>query len=232
MEETNPPEPCESGTPIKTPAPANLIENPAQPPQFVGVSSLAEAKSVLRETARARLKSISPERRALESSQLRDRLNASDIWHAAKSVLFFAPLAGEPDLWLLLEEALTTGKAVALPRFEAATQSYVPCRIRNLQADLQIGKFGIREPAAHCPIMPLNQLDLTLVPGVAFDLSGRRLGRGKGFYDRLLHSVRGATCGLAFYEQIVDAIPVEPHDIRLNYILTPSRWQQASPARY
>ena len=72
--------------------------------------------------------------------------------------------------------------------------------------------------------MPLNRLDFVLVPGIAFDLQGRRLGRGKGYYDRLLAEVRGKTCGVAFDEQIVDEIPVEPHDIHVNCILTPTRW--------
>ena len=66
--------------------------------------------------------------------------------------------------------------------------------------------------------------DLILVPGVAFDLHGRRLGRGKGFYDQLLAAVRGTTCGVAFEQQMVREVPVEPHDIHLNSILTPTRW--------
>jgi 5-formyltetrahydrofolate cyclo-ligase len=71
---------------------------------------------------------------------------------------------------------------------------------------------------------PLNRLDFILVPGVAFDLHGRRLGRGRGFYDQLLANVRGRTCGVAFDEQIVRDVPIEPHDVSLNCILTPTRW--------
>jgi 5-formyltetrahydrofolate cyclo-ligase len=65
---------------------------------------------------------------------------------------------------------------------------------------------------------------LILVPGVAFDLHGGRLGRGKGYYDRLLKELRGTTCGVAFDQQVVEAIPVEPHDVRLDHVLTPTRW--------
>jgi 5-formyltetrahydrofolate cyclo-ligase len=68
---------------------------------------------------------------------------------------------------------------------------------------------------------------LALVPGVAFDVRGGRLGRGRGFYDRLLAGVSGAKCGVAFDEQIVDAVPAGPLDIRLNCILTPTRWIEA-----
>ena len=190
------------------------------------------AKSILREQIRARLKSISPERRAAGSAQLCARLAAEKVFADAKTILFFAPLAGEPDIWPLLPEKLAAGKTVALPRFDAAKESYVAAVVKNPATDLLAGKFGVREPAAACPVVALNQLDFILVPGVAFNLNGRRLGRGKGFYDRLLHSVSGATCGVAFDEQIVDAIPVEPHDICLTHILTPTRWQQASPARF
>ena len=211
---------------------SNLIENPAHPSQLVGVTSTAEAKSILREQVRARLKSISPEQRTIASAQLRARLAAERFFADATSILFFAPLPDEPDVWPLLEKTLAAGKTVALPRFDSTTQSYIAVRVQNLTSDIVTGQFGIREPAAACALLPLNQLDLLLVPGVAFDLNGGRLGRGKGFYDRLLASVRGATCGVAYDEQIVAAVPVEPHDIRLNYILTPTRWHTARPTRF
>ena len=185
---------------------------------------LTNAKSVLREQIRARLKTISATERAVATMQLCGRLKASEILRAAKSVLLFAPLPDEPDLWPLLAEALHAGKLVALPCFDPATKKYFAAQIRNLTKDLVSGQFGIREPNNSCPVIPLNRLDLILVPGIAFDLHGRRLGRGKGFYDQLLADVRGKTCGVAFDEQIVAEIPMEPHDIPLNCILTPTRW--------
>ena len=92
-------------------------------------------------------------------------------------------------------------------------------------ADLSPGRFNVLEPKAGCPSVPLNQLDLVFVPGVAFDFNGRRLGRGKGFYDRLLAEVRGYKCGVAFEVQVIAAVPEEPHDVRVDSILTPARWQ-------
>lgn len=183
-----------------------------------------ESKTELRAKIGARLKSISPEQRAAASAQLCSRLKASDIWHAAKSVLLFAPLPDEPDTWPLLTEAIAAGKTVALPAFVPGTNSYTARQIIDPLRDLIVGQFGIREPVAACPEVPLNRLDLVLVPGLAFDACGARLGRGKGFYDRLLAHVRGTKCGVAFEEQIVDAVPVGPLDIRLNCILTPTRW--------
>jgi len=185
--------------------------------------SLAKAKSALRDSIRARLNTISPEKRAAESVQLCALFKATRHWQTANAVLFFAPLPDEPDLWPLLTTALALGKTVALPRFDSVTKDYRAARILNPATDVTTGAFGIREPVGHCPELPLNRLDLVLVPGVAFDAQGWRLGRGKAFYDRLLTQVRGTTCGVAFDEQIVEAIPREPHDVRLTCILTPTR---------
>jgi len=139
----------------------------------------------------------------------------------------YAPLADELDVEPLWRDALTTGKTLALPRFYPETGSYLACRVLNPAEDLKPGQFGIPEPGVNCPPVALKRLDFILAPGVGFTLDGRRLGRGKGFYDRLLSSVRGSKCGIAFDEQIVDDIPAELHDIRLDYILTPTRWFRA-----
>lgn len=151
-------------------------------------------------------------------------------WLAAKSVMLFAPLPDEVDIWPLVEEALATGKIVALPRYARLGRNYTAAIVRDPRADLIPGHFGIREPHAGCAEISMNRLDLVLVPGVAFDPQGRRLGRGKGFYDRLLADVRGMKCGVAFDEQLVDEVPVGPQDVPLNCILTPTRWWVCSPA--
>ena len=184
----------------------------------------AELKSNVRQQVRKQLGSLSEARRAEDSGQARTLLAAQDSWKNAASVLFYAPVAGEVDIWPLLTHALSLGKTVALPRFESSSNCYVACAIQDPARDLQAGQFGIREPNEHCGTKLLNRLDLILVPGIAFDLTGRRLGRGKGFYDQLLAVVNGRTCGVAFEEQLVDEVPVEAHDIRLDFILTPKRW--------
>ncbi len=185
---------------------------------------IQNSKRVLRGQIREKLSAITEEQRASASAQARTLLASQPRWQAAQSVLFFAPLPGELDVWPLLSEALAANKAVALPRFVAETNSYVACAVRGSAQDLKTGQFGIREPADHCARISLNRLDLILVPGLAFDVQGRRLGRGKGFYDRLLTALRGTTCGVAFDEQIVRELPVEPPDVSVNCILTPTRW--------
>ena len=181
------------------------------------------SKSKLRDEIRAKLESLSPQKRKSDSEKLCAILKGQTFFQSAALVLFFAPLPIEADLWPLLEESFATGKIVALPRFNPAGQSYIACRIQNLQDEIISGQFSIREPRTNCVEIPSREIDLVLVPGIALDLQGRRLGRGKGFYDRLLAEIRGVKCGIAFDEQIVEKIPAEPHDIRMDFILTPTR---------
>ena len=129
----------------------------------------------------------------------------------------------EPDVWLALAEALPEGKIVALPRLDKVNQRYAPRRVQNLRTEITAGHFGIREPAANCLEMPLADFELVLVPGVAFDLHGHRLGRGKGYYDRWLAGYAGTKIGVAFDEQIVEMVSAGKQDVRMNFILTPTR---------
>ena len=186
--------------------------------------SLDETKASLRRNLRAKMQDLSLAVRLAALASLGERLRQQRVWRDAKSVLLFAPLPDEPDVWPLLNEAIAAGRTVALPAFVPGTSLYTARQIIEPSRDLVQGKFGIREPGPTCPEVPLNRLDLALVPGIAFDVSGGRLGRGKGFYDRLLPAVNGLKCGVAFDEQIVDVVPVGPMDVRLNCIVTPTRW--------
>ena len=185
--------------------------------------NIQKAKAALRKQIRGALEKIFPAARATLSAQICNRLKEQAVWKNAGSVLFFAPRPDELDLWPLLEDALAGGKIAALPRFNPAGKNYVACRVQNLRSEIAPGEFGIREPAARCAGIPLDRLDLILVPGVAFDWHGHRLGRGKGFYDRLLADVRGVKCGIAFDEQMVNDVPVGPSDVRMNFMMTPTR---------
>ncbi len=186
-------------------------------------SEIPGAKEALRTRVRSELKKMTPADRAGASSKLRALLEAQPLWKQARSILFFAPLPEEVDVWPLFSDALAAGKVVALPRFDAETKTYIACGVRDIAADLASGRFGIREPVESCaPIK--GPLDLILVPGVAFDLKGGRVGRGAGYYDRLLAAFAGPRCGVAFDEQIAEEIPCEDHDLAINYIVTPTRW--------
>jgi 5-formyltetrahydrofolate cyclo-ligase len=183
--------------------------------------NIEEAKAALRRKIRVRLDKISAAGREASSLKLCAILREQSFFQNAATILFFAPLPDEPDLWPLLQEALAAGKIVALPQFNAATQNYCVRRVENLQEEIVTGQFGVREPKSSCAEIAPDKIDLALVPGVAFDLRGNRLGRGKGFYDRLLTDVRGLKCGVAFDEQ-VDEVPAGRSDVPVDFILTPS----------
>jgi 5-formyltetrahydrofolate cyclo-ligase len=182
------------------------------------------AKAALRRETMARVRSLTAAQKEACSAALRERLRVQRVWTEGRRALFFAPLPIEPDVWPLLVEWLAAGKEAALPRFNRESGRYEICAIRSLEAEVAAGYYGIREPVPGCSLAGWKQLDLILVPGVAFDLLGRRLGRGKGYYDQLLQTVEGMACGVAFDEQIVASVPVTRHDRSMNCILTPARW--------
>jgi 5-formyltetrahydrofolate cyclo-ligase len=190
---------------------------------------LMSAKALLRDSVRQQVRALSPTERNSCSERLCERLRGLTVWQRATTVLLFAPLVDEPDITPLLEEALSSGRKVAMPRFDAGAQIYQAASLAG-RHELEPGRFGALEPIAGCPSISLKQLDFILVPGIAFDLVGRRLGRGKGFYDRLLAEVLGHKCGVAFDVQIVAELPEEPHDVRVDSILTPTRWHSCQRA--
>ena len=141
-------------------------------------------------------------------------------WNAAPSVLLFWPRADEPAIHGLCLEALKAGKVLALPAYDPETESYRARQLRSLaESELIHGRFGIAEPSPQCPIVPIEQIEFALVPGLAFDRAGARLGRGRGFYDRLLVGFRGFACGIGFRFQEYPEIPLEPHDRRMDHVL-------------
>jgi 5-formyltetrahydrofolate cyclo-ligase len=190
--------------------------------------TVPEQKRALREDQRRRFAATTPEERAVESQRLCRRLESLEVWGSARRILAFAARGDEPDLEPLLRAALSVGKIVALPRFRPATGNYEAAEVRDWERDLTRGEFDVREPSSAAEGVPLNQLDLVLVPGLAFDLLGARLGRGKGFYDRLLTGVSGHLCGVMFEWQWVGEVPLEPHDRLMNSILTPAHWRPAA----
>jgi 5-formyltetrahydrofolate cyclo-ligase len=178
-------------------------------------------KTELRSKISAALEKISPAVRTVESIDLCERLKAQ--MPSARMILFFAPLPDELDIWPVLELSLALGTTCALPFFDAEKKTYGAKEVKKLVTDIVIGKFGAREPAAGCAEIPLDKFDLVLVPGMAFDPHGNRLGRGRGFYDRLLQSVSGVKCGVCYDIQLLESIPTESHDAKVDFVLTPGK---------
>lgn len=186
-------------------------------------ADIRTAKQSTRAAVRAALQQLNPDDRNRLSRQLISQLEQWPLFRDARQVAFYAPLMDEPDLWPLASKSLSEGKTVCVPFYQPATATYAVCPVQDLVADVRIGRYGIREPFGECCARTVKNLDLILVPGIAFGLDGHRLGRGKGFYDRLLSGLCGVRCGIAFEQQILPEIPHEPHDMVLDWIVTPAR---------
>lgn len=133
----------------------------------------------------------------------------------ANTILLYWPLPGEVDLRNLISMG---AKRVALPVVigpELILREYSP-------EYMAIGAFNIHEPDSRAPIITPEEIDLAIIPGVAFDKKCNRLGRGKGFYDRLLPLLHCPKIGVAFDFQIYDNLPVDPWDIPMDFVVTES----------
>ncbi len=134
--------------------------------------------------------------------------------------MFFASFRSEVDTVPMIRQALQSGKRIILPKVK--NKALELFEIADFDADVVPGAWGIPEPQSGTPGR-LEDVDLMVVPGAAFDEQGNRIGYGAGYYDKLLPSFKGPTVALAFEEQIVRYIPVETHDIPVGKIVTEKR---------
>ena len=142
-------------------------------------------------------------------------LAAWEVWRRAERVSAFVAMGGEPDVL----DPWPQGKNVALPRVAGEGLSL---HLVESSDELRCGAFGILEPVEDA-VPAGDSFDLILVPGLAFDERGRRLGRGKGYYDRFLATATGLRVGVCHDFQIVDSVPREAHDLAMDFLVTPTR---------
>lgn len=168
------------------------------------------------------LGAMAPSARAESSEALRQILFAQPVWREAETIFGFAPLRAEPD-WL--GPALPATATFAFPRMEERTMTF------HQAADLSdwiAGPLGVRQPPVG---RRLEACDLILVPGIAFDRKGRRLGRGRGFYDRFLTGNPAFKLGVCFACQLVECVPCEAHDAVMDAVVTEEGWLFTPPDR-
>ena len=180
-------------------------------------------KASLRRSAKQSRARVSARERAAWSAAIMGRLVALDRWRAAGTVALYAPVAGEADVIPLVEKARASGKRVVFPRANTATRSLDFFEVCSA-SELRPGAYGVPEPpVVEAKRIPAGQIDLLVLPGLAFDLEGRRLGFGGGYYDRLLGSSPRPAIGVAFEIQIHAALPGEDHDRGVDVVVTEAR---------
>ncbi|TWJ13523.1 5-formyltetrahydrofolate cyclo-ligase [Geobacter argillaceus] len=161
-----------------------------------------------------------------ECSRLSDLIQKAVIssaqFVAARSLALYAACDNEVATSEICRAALAAGKELCYPRVEAGSLVF---REASGECELVCGSFGIPEPQEGFPPRDPGELDLIVIPGVAFDLKGHRIGYGKGFYDRTVHLLEGSgrLVGLCYDFQLVDAVAGEPHDVLMDLIITESR---------
>ncbi len=152
-----------------------------------------------------------------------ERLLSWDRYADAATVAVYLAFGSEIDLGRVVLAATAAGKLVAAPRAGPAGRLTLHALVPG--AALEVHRFGQREPLASSPLVDPEALDLVLVPGLAFDAAGHRLGHGLGYYDRLLPLLRpgAVTVGVTPADLVVAGLPVEPHDAAVTHLLTEER---------
>lgn len=182
-------------------------------------------KQQLRREMLARRRALPPAERERLSAAAQGALIQSDWFVSARLLLVYSPFRGEVETALIVKEALRAGKRLALPRVEQEPRRLWLHAWSGAVGDLCSGAFGILEPSADWALVEPGTVDLVVVPGVAFDRHGTRLGYGGGYFDRTLPLIRQANpaarlVGLGYGFAVVPDLPRDPHDMPVDAVAT------------
>lgn len=178
-------------------------------------------KSAVRKHLREMLAAMSESDRHRKSQTACTLLAASPEFAASRVVMLFLSTPAEIDTASLALKSWQAGKTVVVPKVSWDQRRMLPVEITSLNTTMTTSGPGVREPLNGNPI-PVDFIDLVVVPGLGFTVGGHRIGRGMGFYDRFLAQPEflGVSCGLGFEEQIVEELPVLDHDVPLSMLGT------------
>ncbi|MEE8154367.1 MAG: 5-formyltetrahydrofolate cyclo-ligase [Phycisphaerales bacterium] len=193
----------------------------------------SEQKAQIRRQVLAKLAEMNDEQRHDGSVAACARLTALEVFQHASVVMLYMPLASEVDLTPVAIRCFQTGKTVCVPLVDWKRRDMEPVEVTSFDDHvMEVDEHGLRMPRGGAPIPP-NLLDLVVVPGLAFDAHGHRLGRGGGYYDRFLGRLRrtAATVGLGFDVQITDDVPVNDRDVSVDIVVTDRRVTHARGSR-
>ena len=193
----------------------------------------SQQKAENRRAVLAKLAAMSDKQRHDGSAAACSRLTALEVFQHASVVMLYMPLASEVDLTPVAIRCFQTGKTVCVPLVDWKRRDMEPVEVTSFDDHvMEVDEHGLRMPRGGAPIPP-DLLDLVVVPGLAFDAHGHRLGRGGGYYDRFLGRLRrtAATVGLGFDVQITDEVPVNDGDVSVDIVVTDRRVTHARGSR-
>jgi len=187
------------------------------------LSAALKEKRLIRKEIIARRDALSITVRKAKDESIKRRLIALPEFIKARTILFYASFRSEVGTLQLLQNSLLNNKTVVLPKVDVQYDGLKLYEMRTME-DLAPGCYGILEPPANEDrSMHAADIDLMIIPGVAFDEHFNRMGYGNGFYDRLLSHKKAPAIALAYEEQIVAHIPVDEHDVKMDKIITDKR---------
>ncbi len=178
-------------------------------------------KAQLRRIIKGRLIRIDESQRAEKSRKACQYLIETDEFRKSHTVMIYLSFSHEVDTTAVILHCWQHEKAVVVPKVSWQQRHMIPVEINSLESGISTGAGGLRNPTTGMP-MPIEDIDMVVAPGLAFDRKGNRLGRGGAYYDRFLGSeqLKASICSLAFAEQMVDEVPVEDHDHAVDFIVT------------
>ncbi|MBP1737510.1 MAG: 5-formyltetrahydrofolate cyclo-ligase [Oscillospiraceae bacterium] len=177
-----------------------------------------DEKAELRRRLRDELASCSVSALSERNALLTKRFLQLSQVRQAKTILLFCGVGSEPDTRLLTEGLWDMGKRVAMP--VCLPHRQMEARELTSWEELIPGKFGIQQPGGNCPVLLKEEIDLILVPALACDKEGYRLGQGAGYYDRYLSDYRGMTVALCGKRALLERLPRQAHDLPVSIIVT------------
>lgn len=185
--------------------------------------TIVEDKNRIRRSILAKLRSQNKRERLVKSQEIKRRLFEDSNFQSAKSVMFYVAKEYEVDTAAMIEEAIKLGKRVIVPVTKTHEKSLIPSEISDPKAQLRKGAFGIYEPKKeNIKAVKIKNIDMVVVPGIAFDKKGNRIGHGKGYFDKFLKNLPKniPAIGLAFKFQIVERIKTLSWDVPVTKIIS------------
>ena len=180
------------------------------------------SKALLRAELKARLAALSEETRSDAALRIRERILNLPELQQARTVLLYASLPAEVATDGIGDSLRALGLRVTYPRCLPQSREMTLHAVASAGELLIEGPYGIREPSVSCESVRLEEIDVAFIPGLGWDREGQRLGRGAGYYDRLLSDTRwrGIRCGLFFAAQEIPAVPADPWDVPMGLVMT------------
>jgi 5-formyltetrahydrofolate cyclo-ligase len=190
------------------------------------MDDLKQSKNKIRKDMITALESLSENEIALKTRKIENRLFDFANFVEANIAMLYISSPGEVSSRNIITYCLDYRKIIVLPAFDPQKYRIRLFKIDNIEKDLKPGTRGILEPdTARCKPVPVECLDIAIIPGIAFDEKGGRIGSGEGYYDRFIPKLPITTrkVSIAFEDQIIPQIPMESHDKHVDIIITNER---------